>query len=666
MEEVIVSSSSEEWMEEEQELEMEMKKESSRSVIKWENFLPRMFIRVLLVEADDSTRQIISALLRKCGYKAVTAVSDGSKAWEMLKGRAHNIDLVLTEVELPSISGFSLLDMITEHESCKNLPVIMMSTHDSIGVVFKCMLKGAADFFIKPVRKNELSNLWQHVWRRHNQSSSGGNGLQDQQKIGVISETNTASNHTNDYVARAQNNKECSDKESDAQSSCTKPDMEAESACIRKSKSPSHMCDTEIQKHREFVEEEYASARKTTPCKDVIEETHREDNNNPCETKHHDNEQVGPPREAIDLIGSFDDRRQLYAAVREVVCNGSKFYSDSIETTNKLELSLRRFHPSDCGYQQIDERRTLNHSNLSAFSPYNNRTTSLDFHTEPKESVDNTPKHILKQLLVSTTDAPQLNGSMLNINQESLTPQVRPSQAATRFPCPQFGVVRTPVPVNGTSFDGLCSGYGTLFPPMLYTQSCQPSLWSPTSVNHQKSAFFESSSCRTRPESNSFEPVDDLHDQNDESCSDQIMDEQPNVESVENQVHLTPDTDQSGSSSLCNGAASHLNGSGYGSIYNGSNGNVIRAAVARAISECGNDEGLLGHDGTKGMDPLRSTQREMALNKFRLKRKDRCFEKKVRYQSRKKLAEQRPRVKGQFVRQVTGLTANLPLTETNC
>lgn len=34
-----------------------------------------------------------------------------------------------------------------------------------------------------------------------------------------------------------------------------------------------------------------------------------------------------------------------------------------------------------------------------------------------------------------------------------------------------------------------------------------------------------------------------------------------------------------------------------------------------------------------------------------MKRKDRCFDKKVRYESRKKLAEQRPRVKGQFVRQ---------------
>ena len=42
---------------------------SSEVVVSWEKFLPKMTMRVLLVEADDSTRQIISALLRKCSYR---------------------------------------------------------------------------------------------------------------------------------------------------------------------------------------------------------------------------------------------------------------------------------------------------------------------------------------------------------------------------------------------------------------------------------------------------------------------------------------------------------------------------------------------------------------------------------------------------------------------
>ncbi|KAG0484959.1 hypothetical protein HPP92_008808 [Vanilla planifolia] len=133
--------------------------------IRWERFLPTRSLRVLLVEHDDSTRHIIAALLRKCCYQ-VAAFADGLKAWEVMKQKNYSLDLVLTEVEMPSLSGLCLLDKIVGTEECKNIPVIMMSSEDSVNIVLKCMLKGAADFLVKPVRKNELRNLWQHVWRR--------------------------------------------------------------------------------------------------------------------------------------------------------------------------------------------------------------------------------------------------------------------------------------------------------------------------------------------------------------------------------------------------------------------------------------------------------------------------------------------------------------------
>lgn len=47
----------------------ERKGETSSATVRWERFLPRMMLRVLLIEADDSTRQIIAALLRKCCYR---------------------------------------------------------------------------------------------------------------------------------------------------------------------------------------------------------------------------------------------------------------------------------------------------------------------------------------------------------------------------------------------------------------------------------------------------------------------------------------------------------------------------------------------------------------------------------------------------------------------
>ncbi|KAH0642260.1 hypothetical protein KY285_033127 [Solanum tuberosum] len=44
---------------------------TSSSILKWERFFTEMVFRVLLVETDDSTRQIVDALLRKCNYRLV-------------------------------------------------------------------------------------------------------------------------------------------------------------------------------------------------------------------------------------------------------------------------------------------------------------------------------------------------------------------------------------------------------------------------------------------------------------------------------------------------------------------------------------------------------------------------------------------------------------------
>ncbi|XP_059441554.1 two-component response regulator-like APRR1 [Corylus avellana] len=52
-------------------------------------------------------------------------------------------------------------------------------------------------------------------------------------------------------------------------------------------------------------------------------------------------------------------------------------------------------------------------------------------------------------------------------------------------------------------------------------------------------------------------------------------------------------------------------------------------------------------------------RREAALMKFRQKRKERCFDKKIRYVNRKRLAERRPRVRGQFVRKINGVNVDL-------
>ncbi|KAL8135993.1 hypothetical protein AgCh_010562 [Apium graveolens] len=203
----------------------EQQQRSQGSSVNWERFLNIRTIKVLLVENDDSTRHVVAALLRNLNYDVIVA-ANGLQAWRYLEDLSNHIDIVLTEVVMPFLSGVGLLCKITSHEIRKSIPVIMMSSHDSMGLVFKCLSKGAVDFLGKPIRKNELKNLWQHIWRRCHSSSGSASesGTYTQKSVksksGLKSEENKSSkNEAKDMSTDLET--DGTDEDSDSQSSWT-------------------------------------------------------------------------------------------------------------------------------------------------------------------------------------------------------------------------------------------------------------------------------------------------------------------------------------------------------------------------------------------------------------------------------------------------------------
>eukprot|EP00213_Chloropicon_mariensis_P007216 CAMPEP_0197470618 /NCGR_PEP_ID=MMETSP1309-20131121/1341_1 /TAXON_ID=464262 /ORGANISM="Genus nov. species nov., Strain RCC998" /LENGTH=381 /DNA_ID=CAMNT_0043007641 /DNA_START=307 /DNA_END=1452 /DNA_ORIENTATION=- len=121
---------------------------------------------VLLVEDDAVARKCAEAALRSCGYRVIAA-QNGKEALNILKSKeSEKIDLILTDILMPEVSGLQLLDNVVHSDKWKKLPVTVMSSQDSIDTAAKCIQKGAVEFLAKPVRKHKLTNLWQHVLRR--------------------------------------------------------------------------------------------------------------------------------------------------------------------------------------------------------------------------------------------------------------------------------------------------------------------------------------------------------------------------------------------------------------------------------------------------------------------------------------------------------------------
>nr|QFS19064.1 putative signal receiver domain containing protein [Apopellia endiviifolia (species B)] len=75
----------------------------------------------------------------------------------------------MSDVYMPDMDGFKLLEAIGLE---LDLPVIMMSANGETDVVMKGITHGACDYLLKPVRIEELRNIWQHVIRRRGKGES--------------------------------------------------------------------------------------------------------------------------------------------------------------------------------------------------------------------------------------------------------------------------------------------------------------------------------------------------------------------------------------------------------------------------------------------------------------------------------------------------------------
>lgn len=106
---------------------------------------------VLIVDDEKNYTLILSAVLEEEGLETLTANS-GLEALEILKN--SDVDLVLTDMKMPSMDGIELLERIKAKDP--ELPVIMMTAHGTVDKAVEAMQKGAYTYILKPFDNERL------------------------------------------------------------------------------------------------------------------------------------------------------------------------------------------------------------------------------------------------------------------------------------------------------------------------------------------------------------------------------------------------------------------------------------------------------------------------------------------------------------------------------
>ncbi|HKL57794.1 MAG TPA: sigma-54 dependent transcriptional regulator [Sphaerochaeta sp.] len=107
---------------------------------------------ILIVDDEKNIRSGLAMAMELEGYESLTA-EDGASAWALMGKK--DVDLVITDLRMPNMSGEQLLQKI--NGAYPRLPVIILTGHGTIETAVDAMRRGAIDFFTKPVELDRLS-----------------------------------------------------------------------------------------------------------------------------------------------------------------------------------------------------------------------------------------------------------------------------------------------------------------------------------------------------------------------------------------------------------------------------------------------------------------------------------------------------------------------------
>ena len=108
---------------------------------------------ILCIDDDRDVRNLLEKILTDAGY-TVTAAGDGRQG--LAEARKMRPDLILLDVMMPAIDGFSVCSQLQANQETAYIPIIFLTALDGEEERANAFAAGAADYIAKPVQKESL------------------------------------------------------------------------------------------------------------------------------------------------------------------------------------------------------------------------------------------------------------------------------------------------------------------------------------------------------------------------------------------------------------------------------------------------------------------------------------------------------------------------------
>ena len=109
---------------------------------------------IMIVDDSKTIRNLLAFVVKSEGFKVTTA-EDGFDGLEKLYSMGH-VDLIISDVNMPRMDGFTFIKTLREQDAYKDVPVIVLSTEGKEQDIAMGMSLGANLYMVKPAEPAKM------------------------------------------------------------------------------------------------------------------------------------------------------------------------------------------------------------------------------------------------------------------------------------------------------------------------------------------------------------------------------------------------------------------------------------------------------------------------------------------------------------------------------
>jgi two-component system chemotaxis response regulator CheY len=120
-------------------------------------------MKILVVDDFSTMRRIVRNLLKELGFSNVHEAEDGVEALNKLRSE-NNFDFVVSDWNMPNMTGIELLKVIRSDPALKHLPLLMVTAEAKRENIIEAAQAGASGYVVKPFTAATLDEKLQKIF----------------------------------------------------------------------------------------------------------------------------------------------------------------------------------------------------------------------------------------------------------------------------------------------------------------------------------------------------------------------------------------------------------------------------------------------------------------------------------------------------------------------